>query len=336
MNGIVPSTSLKIVNVSKLRSLACPRKYYWRQIRNLDSKYIRVYYWYGSVLAAAWECLLAGGSWRKAQAAANAEDRRFRKRYVVSQKDNEEMSLQRRLIDVMLRAAVVQPMFKSLKLIDNQESFRVRLKQSGLWFVGTKDGIGTYKDTAAMLENKCLIAGMVNDGLFAALEMDMQINGYVYGDRLAKLPPVTKTVYCVFKKTQKRVKKPGWRANGKGPKHVNAQTGSEFADEIAEDIVVNPDSYFDWRVINMGRIAVGESGHDIETAANELKLKYDHLGEDGVLDPHNWRRETSCCSLFSGCEYRKLCRNPARAVIYQDDFIGRELRYEDEVEELQS
>lgn len=336
MNDIVPSTKLKMVSVHKLKSLACPRYYYWRQVRNLESVYLRVYYWYGSVLAAGWETLLMGKSWRQAQAAMNVEDKRFRQRYVVSQQDKDEMHLHRQVIDVMLRVAVKQPDFKDLKIVGKQESFRVRLKRSKLWFVGTKDGDGFYKGNNVLLENKAIIAGMVNDQLFRSLEMDMQINGYAYSDRLRGLDPLDRCMYCVFKKTQKRMKKAGWKCNGKGPQHPRPQTETEFAAEIEESCEQLPESHYDWRLIRMGKTAVDETGHDIETAALELKLKYDRLGEDGVLDPHEWRRETSCCSLFSGCEYLPLCKNPKRAAIYKDLFQMREIRYDDEVEELQT
>ena len=52
MNKITPSTKLKIVSVSKLKSVTCLRKYYWRRILNLESRNMNLAFWYGGVLAA--------------------------------------------------------------------------------------------------------------------------------------------------------------------------------------------------------------------------------------------------------------------------------------------
>jgi hypothetical protein len=319
MDVIRPSTKLLSVNVHKLKALECPRKYYWLFVRNLESKYIKVYYWYGSVLGEGWECMLRGASDRQVQDAMDRVDKKFRDRYEVGPVAADEMRLQRQIIDKVLAGAKLHSMYKDLRLNDSQAKFSVQLRDSPVKFVGTKDGDGTYQDTLVLLENKCIIAGMVNDQLFKALAMDMQVNGYVYADRLSGGNYATSCAYCVFKKTQKRVKK--------------RQTEDEFVKEISEDIIQRPSMYYDWRVFRIGRTAVTETGEDIERKALELWDKYEVLGEE-VLDPHCWPRETSVCGKFAGCEFLRLCSEPARASVYQQDFVEREMRYDEERKEL--
>lgn len=335
MISITPSTKLKAVSVHKIAAHTCPRYYYWTQIRNLDMKFIRIYYWYGSVLGAGWEAMLMRKKPRQVKMAMDKEHNRFTKRYICSSDDIVEMKMLRSLIEVILEGAERQPMYQDLKMDEGQDKFCVNLKESNVKFVGTRDGKGWYRGKYVLLENKCIVAGMVNDKLFNDLQMDMQVNGYTYSGRLEGGEYPTKCVYCVFKKTQKRMKKQGWKMNGRGARVGHDQTPDEYVQEIKEDLEKCPDKYYDWRVFTLGKTNVDESGYDIENAAAELEAKYKRLGVDGVLDYRNWRKDTSQCNNYGGCEMRDLCSNPPRARQYMGNYIMREMRYEQEKNELQ-
>jgi len=346
---IRPSTKLAVVTVHKIGDFAkCDRYYYWRWIRNLESVWMNRAFYYGSRSGAGAEALMQGKSWRQAQAAMKAERRRYLNRYQVKEADKEAICIDEQLIDVILQGFRQTEEFKHIKMNDGQSKIKVRLSKSGLWLLGTKDGMGTYRGKTTLFEEKNLKS--ISDMLLEDLSQDKQINGYAYGDRLAKKPVVPQCLYMIFKKPTKIIKsgKKQWTTtllpvdkNGV-PIKMGAyekittrhpQTVDEFIYEIAADVYRDTKSYYNFKLIRLGRLQVAEVGYDIESHAADLVAKYERLGDD-LLDPHCWGR-SDACSNYSGCEFRSLCSNLGRREIYMSNFQMRELRYEEEHDELE-
>ncbi|MCP5006497.1 MAG: PD-(D/E)XK nuclease family protein [Planctomycetes bacterium] len=321
MRTIIPSTRLMIINVSKLKDYAsCPRKYYWRYIKNLESIYLNMAFWYGSRSGAGAEALLQGKSWKQAQKMMKAEDRRYFDRYKINEINKEALEINHRLIDIILKAFRRHDDFNKMKIISNQNKFAVRLKDSGILFTGTEDGQGTYNKMRVLFEIKNL--KQVSKNTLKDLIADKQINGYSYARSLLGEAKVTNCIYLIFRKSSKWIKE--------------KQSVDDFVAEIEQDVIDRRDFYFTFKKIRLGTLQVEEVAADIECWTNDLKCKYRRLDTDeAILDPHNWPR-SSACSNFAGCVYRKPCFEPKRRAVWMNDFQARELRYEGEQQELQT
>lgn len=316
MKKIIPSTKLRVVTVHKLKSLTCHRKYFWRWVLNLDSRNLNINFWYGSLMGAAFEALISGRDTDKALA---LQDRRYRRRYIITGELENEMRIQRRLIGAYINQAKEHPKIRKMKMTASQEQFKVRLKNSPLWFCGTPDGDGTYFGKPVMFEEKT--AGKVTNSYIDALRFDKQVYGYAYGRQLGDKPVLPKCCYCIFRKPQKWIKK--------------NQTIDQFVTEIEKDLVARRDFYYIIELLTLGKLTIAEVGCDIETLALELKEKYRRLRGNGLLDPHNWAKQEDKCHDYKGCQFLNLCKNPKKWSLYLRLFQQREMLYEEEKKELQ-
>lgn len=312
-----PATSLKMVSISKLKTLHCHRYHFWNYVLNLEQSQINLNFWYGSVLGAAWETLLLGKDWRKAM---GIEDRKYRKRYKVTTEDEYEMALQYRLIEIYLMRAKHLPETERMKLKQRQVKFRVRLKQSGLVFCGTLDGLGHIDGKEYLFENKTL--RQVTPATEEALQFDKQPNGYAYSRRLEKKRPYTRCCYCIFRKPAKKLRK--------------TDTAGDYVERIRKDLIDSPGWYYRFCLFALGKHQVSEVGYDIEQEAEDLLCKYEQAIEQGrLLDPHFWPRCEKHCHDWAGCEYLPLCKHPADWQSYVGTvYQMRELRYDEEEEEV--
>jgi len=317
MDKIIPSTKLRVVTVHKLKSLTCPRKYFWERVLNLESRRLKDPFWYGSLIGAGFEALISSKDPEKAM---RFEDRDYRKRYVTTSDLEDEMKIQRRLISACIAQAKHHPKVKKMEMKVSQQQFKVRLKKSCLWFCGTPDGFGTYCKKPVMFEEKT--ASQITNSYIDALRFDKQVYGYAYAQQLAGNPVLPKCCYCIFRKPQKWVKK--------------NQTIDDFVKDIEKDFADRRDFYYSFIELTLGKQTISEVGHDIETLAFELKEKYKRLRADGgLLDPHNWPRQESKCYKYGGCGFLQLCRNPKKWQVYLRLFQQRKMLYEDEKKELQ-
>jgi len=138
VNNIIPSTKLKCVSVHKMADFACPRKYFWRRVLNLQSKNLNMNFWYGSVLGAGFEAILLGKkNWKQLM---KKESIASLKGYDTS-KLTEEIDLQYRLIEGILEQAKVQAKQYGMSLTKSQVPVKTKLK-CGVVYCGTEDGEG--------------------------------------------------------------------------------------------------------------------------------------------------------------------------------------------------
>jgi len=317
MNKIIPSTKLRVVTVHKLKSLTCLRRHFWRWILNLESRQLNLNFWYGSLMGAGFEALISGKDPTKA---INAEDRRYRRRYIITGEMEDEMRLQRQLIEAYITQAKKHPKVRKMKMKTSQVPFKVRLQESRLWFCGTPDGNGTYYNKPVIFEEKT--AGKVTNAYIDALSFNKQVFGYAYARRLAKKPVLPQCCYCIFRKPQKRIKR--------------GQTIDDFVAEIRQDLINRPAFYYIFHKLTLGRLTIAETGHDIESLAVDLKERHKRLNaEDGLLDPHSWPKQEDKCYDYKGCEFLSLCKNPKKWQIYLRLYQQREMLYEEEKKELQ-
>jgi hypothetical protein len=272
-------------------------------------------FWYGGVLGAGFEALLMKKNWRKA---IQLEDRHRCKKHITTGELEAELRLQRRLIVAFITQAVKHPDVARMKLISHQNKFKVRLKQSGLWFCGTEEGEMTYRRRPMLLEIKT--AKQVGQAYMDALAFDKQVHGYTYGRRLQGKPVLPECCYCIFRKPQKRIKQ--------------GQTIDEFVREIELDLKERPNFYYIFHKFSLGRTTVSEVGHDIERLASILKLLYNSMSEKELLDFHNWPKQENKCHEYAGCEFLQLCKNPKRWELYLRFYQQREMLYEIERKEL--
>ncbi len=317
MNDIIPSTSLKIVSVSKLKTLPCLRKYFWRYILNLEPRQLNLNFWYGGVLGAGFESLLMKKNWRRAIV---AEDKRRCFTHLRTGDLEDELRLQRRLILAFVAQAKNHPDVKKMVLKTHQNRFKVRLRDSGVLFCGTEEGTGSYRNRPMLFEIKT--AKQVGKAYIDALSFDKQVHGYTYARRLLKKPVLPECCYCIFRKPQKKIKR--------------NQTVDGFVTEIEQDLIDRPTFYYIFHKFRLGRLSVSEVGHDIERLACILKLLYDSMSEEELLDSHNWPKQENKCHDYAGCEFLQLCKRPKDWGMYLRFYKQREMLYEEEKHELKT
>jgi hypothetical protein len=314
VNKIIPSTKLLCVSVHKLRDFACPRRYFWRRVLNLQSKNLNMNFWYGSVLGAGFEAILLGKkNWKQLML---KESRRSVEGYDIAN-IFEELNLQLRLIEVILEQAKVQAKQHGMSLTQSQVPVEHRLR-CGVVYCGTEDGEGMYGSKPSLYEIKT--ASKVNQAYIDSLKLDKQINSYCWANRSSKGKHYNRCTYCIFKKPQKRLKK--------------NQTVDEFVEEIAQDCIDRPEMYYEWIDLPLIKPFVDSVGQSIERMAEILKMIYDNLSKEQLLDPNYWPEMESKCSEYSGCEFLPLCLHPNGWEMYLKFYKQRTMLYELEEEEL--
>ncbi len=314
-NSIIPSTELSHVSVGGLKDFACLRRYFYRHILNLQSKNLNMNFWYGHVLGAGFEAILLGKkNWRQAM---RKEHNRSVKGYDIS-KLADELNLQYRLIEVILEQAKVQAKEHGMSLIKSQISVKFRLR-CGIDYFGIEDGEGVYEGKRSLFEIKT--ASKVNKSYLDSLKLDKQINSYCWANRNSKAKHYNKCVYCIFKKPQKRLKK--------------NQTVDEFVEEIAQDCIDRPEMYYVWLQLSLVKQFVDSVGNSIERMAEILKMIYDGLSKEQLLDPNYWPEIETKCSDYSGCEFLPLCLHPNGWEMYLRFYEQRTMLYDLEKEELE-
>lgn len=314
-NNIIPSTKLKVVSCHKMWDFACPRRYFWRRVRNLQSRNLNMNFYYGSVLGEGFETILLGKkNWKQLM---RKEHNRSIKGYDTS-KLTDEIVLQYRLIEVILEQAKVQVKQHGMLLTKSQVSVETKLR-CGVTYCGTEDGEGVYEGKRSLFEIKT--ASKVNQGYLSSLKLDKQINSYCWSNRNSKTKHYNKCVYCIFKKPQKRLKK--------------NQTVDEFVEEIAQDCVDRPEMYYVWTPLKLVKPFVDSVGNSIERMAEILKMIYDGASKEQLLDPNYWPEMETKCSDYSGCEFLPLCLHPNNWELYLRFYRQRTMLYELEKEELE-
>jgi hypothetical protein len=292
--NIRPSTKLRVVSVSKLKTLTCLRKYFWKYILNLETKRINIPFWYGGILGAGFESLLLGKSDKQVLASMKKEDKRRVTGYTVDGDTADELRLQRRLIEMIVLSSRKQADVKRMKLQKSQIMFQLPLK-CGLLFCGTEDGEGTYRNKPHLYEIKT--TSRVSTSYLDSLTFGKQVNGYAYAQRKLNKNVIGDCCCCIFRKPQKRIKR--------------NQTIDDFVEEIKFDIRDRPDMYYVWHKFKLGRTTVSQTGADIERQASILKLLYRDCGSK-LLDPSMWPKQENKCFDYRGCEYLQLCKNPVK------------------------
>lgn len=295
--------------------MTCPRKLFWHYILNLEPRGLNLNFWYGGVLGAGFESLLMKKNWKKAM---QVEDKRRCKGYTISDDLENELCLQRRLITAFIAQVANHPDVARMKLKSHQNKFKVRLKQSNLWFCGTEEGEVVYRNRPMLLEIKT--AKQVGQSYIAALSFDKQVHGYTYARRLLNKSTLPECCYCIFRKPQKRIKR--------------GQTVDQFVVEIEQDLIERPEFYYIFHKFALGRLTVSEVGYDIESLALDLQQKYERLSQKELLDPHNWAKQENKCHDYAGCEFLQLCKNPKRWELYLRFYKQREMLYKEEKQEL--
>jgi hypothetical protein len=314
-NKIIPSTELKCVSVHKLRDFACPRRYFWRRVLNLQSKNLNMNFWYGSVLGAGFEAILLGKkNWKQLM---RKESHKCLEGYDIS-KLGEEIDLQLRLIEVILEQAKVQAKQHGMSLIKSQVPVEYRLR-CDVTYCGTEDGEGVFGGKRSLYEIKT--ASKVNQGYLDSLKLDKQINSYCWATRKSKQKHYGQCTYCIFKKPQKRLKK--------------KQTVDDFVDEIAQDCIDRPEMYYEWLQLSLVKPFVDSVGQSIERMAEILKQIYDSLTKEQLLNPNYWPEMETKCSDYSGCEFLPLCLKPNGWKMYLRFYKQRTMLYDLEKEELE-
>ena len=314
-NKIIPSTKLKCVSVHKLRDFACPRKYFWRRVLNLQSVNLNMNFWYGSVLGAGFEAILLGKkNWKQLM-------RKEHNQCIAGYDTNairDELDLQYRLIEVILEQAKEQARQHGMSLTKSQVPVEHRLK-CGVTYCGTEDGEGVFDGKRSLYEIKT--ASKVNRGYLDSLKLDKQINSYCWANRNSKKKHYGQCTYCIFKKPQKRLKK--------------GQTVDDFVDEIAQDCIDRLDMYYVWLQLSLVKQFVDSVGNSIERMAEILKQIYDSLTKEQLLDPNYWPEIETKCADYSGCEFLPLCLHPDNWQMYLRFYRQRTMLYDLEKDELE-
>lgn len=313
MNKILPTTQLTSVSVSKLGTLTCWRKYYWKYICNLEPKQVNLNYWIGAVIGAGFEQMLIDGRYsEKTENEVRRESRERLSRYNLTAEDEAEIDLQMKIAIAILQGAEKQPFFPDLRLTENQVEVSYEVLD-GIKFIGIYDGLGTYKGEPYSYEGKAL--SRIINGMFEALDYAKQVYSYPLARKKSGLPYPVKCFYLIFRKPQKRLKK--------------KQILEDFVEEIKIDLDTRPDFYYNIHRMTLGADTFKEVEQDIYQGTKILKDRYDSLTTEQILDPVYWpKNDRQCIGPYGACEYLTLCRHQSCWKIYEGLFQQRKELHE--------
>lgn len=318
---IQPSTKLICVNVHKLKDLqTCNRKYFWKWVMNLEPTKMSLPFWFGSMVHTAMEYYVQGVKYKELCKLIDKHSKLFIGRYALAPEMAEELALQLRIIKTIIKV-YIQLFSKKLdkhETLATEESFKVSLNKTPVKLLGTIDWRGIYKDLAAIKEYKT--ASRVNAEYFQRLKFDKQLNLYAIGHRAltGKLPGICP--YTVFRK-------PGISCR------MN-ETPDQFIARLEEDLHVRADWYYLQEDIRFSKHQVEAILDDVEWLVFDLFCKYETLSEEQVISPCNWPRNDEACFQYGVCEYFCLCQNVSAFQTFLPLFQMREIRYEEEKQEL--
>ena len=326
MSNIIPSTKLKVITVHKLWDTVCMRRYFWTRVMNLEPKGINLNFWYGGVLGAGWEAFLSGKKSPQIQKIMAKESLRRTRRHALSPEDQAEIKFQLQLIFLFIEGVMKQrrPDFQADKftLTHPQQIVSYPLEYSNVTFFGTNDGLGTYRGTACMFENKT--ARYVNNDYISKIAFDMQIHSYHNGLTKSGVAFLKKCMYTIFVKTQKKIKSAS-----------RGQTTEGFLKEIARDIDREPKKFFILHEHRFSPTVLKQVASDVEAGAWRLSQMYKSLSESELLNPENWDRQSQQCLHFGACPFLILCKNIKGWRACERLFQQREMLYKEEKDELQ-
>ncbi len=325
---IIPSTKFKVITVHKLWDISCLRKYFWYRVMNFAPKGMNFNFWYGGVFHVGFQSLLLGHKWPRIRKDMRAESRRRLEQHTLTVEIQSELALQFDLLCVFLQAAMKHPAVEKMRMVavEKQVSYKID-NVPGIKYCGSVDGDGFYKDKPCIFEIKT--ATQVTPSYFKALDVDQQVHSYALGMRkLGK--PRDKCCYCVFRKTQKRIKK--------------GQTPDDFVAEIKKDVDARPNFYFGGDEnkatfpypLTLGKHSIDDAKNSIEAGAWLLNQIYTNLTPKALLQPESWPKNTRNCFNYGQCGYFALCHNLKRWKLYSRFYQQREIMYPEEEKELQN
>lgn len=290
-NSIQFAHRLCCVSIHRLQCLACPRKYFWRYVANLEPKSLSLALWFGKMVHAGLGARLSGRTAAAAKLAMLASDKETCKEHRASVPTDtlREMEIYRAIGPAMVEGFYVFA-GKRIELHYVEQQFVVPLLH-GVTFCGTRDAEGQYEGKSALYEFKT--ASQISQDTFDTMAFNSQIYGYI-----ASLPPAKRParfVYAVLRKPSKWVKK--------------GQSIPEFVQEIKDDIGARPEFYFAVWSQPPGINAIEWAMADIDAAARDLCSKYARLMTDGGLhSPAEWPRNDQQCHSYGICPFLALCK----------------------------
>ena len=93
--------------------------------------------------------------------------------------------------------------------------------------------------------------------------------------------------------------------------------------------------YYNWLKLPLLKPFVDSVGNSTERMAEILKMIYDNLTKEQLLDPNYWPEMEAKCSEYSGCEFLPLCLHPNNWQLYTRFYKQRTHLYNLEEEELE-
>ncbi len=318
MLEIVPSIKLRVISQSRIKGMSCLRQYFWHWIMNLEPRSINMNFWYGGCLHAGFEDYLLTRSCSSSHLSMLAESKKRLSKYSLTAEQKEEVSFQKKLLEIILDGAIQSKIFKDIRLTEKEKKIVLPIVPN-ITFLGIIDGLGAYKKEDCMLEIKT--ASSVSDSYFASLGFDIQIHSYY--SALKKLtgraPPVC--CFCIFRKVQKQIKK--------------GQSRSAFLDEIRQDVKDRPEFYYILYEHRFGKRLAEEAFINITNTSLLLRDIY-HRNKKikELLNPLNWPCNDSQCSSYGQCAYLILCRNLSKWQVYAKMFRQKSIMFDEEKAEL--
>ena len=321
---LYPSSKLLHVDVHKLETLSCLRKYFFMYVLNIIPRGFNMHFWYGAVLGEGVEVLLKTKDYKKALTAMKKKDKELLINEILLPEQREEINLQRKMIFIIVKVwAKVHKKYIDSVILDKSECrFQMQLEQSPVFFEGTLDGMGSLLGTSTrvMFEIKTVASQYLNDDYFNLLLFDKQINGYAIGKKKAELIKFGLCHYLVFRKPSIRV-----RQN---------EDIEGFLERLEHDLYERADWYYIEYPHQFGVHAVEAVRRDIESLTFDLYCKYEFLNGEKMFDPFNWGRYSNQCFRYGRCKYFNLCKMVERYHLRLKGFKARELRYDLELYEL--
>lgn len=319
--NIAPSTTLKYMGVHKIQdSMDCDRLYFWKWILNLVPKRINIPFIFGTITHKAFELLADKRVTADILTAMDHKAKEELKGYLISSIEQDELDLQIEVAKTLISVFIdlFGNEFFRFSSLHTEKTFKIPLTMSPIILIGVIDAYGIEDKKLKLKEIKT--SARITKEYFARLKFDKQINIYALGVESIEGRLPQSCNYAVIRKPQISVKQ--------------KETVKQFIKRLRNDLYSRPDFYFLCESINFGKYTVQSVMNDVEWATFSLFAKFNYFNIKQLLNPDCWPRNDTACFRYGTCPYFILCRNMQKYQLFFQLFRMREIRFKEEMEEL--
>lgn len=314
------TTTLEQTTISDINTfVACHRKYYYSVVRGMKAKSLEIPFLIGGCYHVGIEAFYKGYSLKEIMAFLEQEFEDNVGSAFIRPEDVPTLDLARAVIFGMVKGYVKAHAKEAnawkIEYVEQKCSFFV--PDLDLRFMGTIDLLYRKKNKPGLYlgEHKSVSGKLFCDQYIALMPMNKQIQCYpkfvekCLGERLAGM-----TYNAAIKPTIRQKKQ---------------ESFNQFVDRLVSQYVGDTEKFFVRHTLKFNPRHVEKTFRDMMLIAEEMKMYYECLSKDEILNESSWYKNTAnCFAYFRKCEFFNICRygeSPQTTITLQP----KENRYED-------